>query len=280
MLVSAEELFIDATKNQYAIGAFNFYNIDTLQAIISAAEEEKAPVIVQILSSYISYLGLAPISAAALAAIRESSVPIVLHLDHANRLEDVYRAIEYGFNSVMLDVSRLSIKRNIELTKKMVNKAHPLGINTEAELGHIYRAEGLNPNKAIEGMTDYRIAARFVEQTRIDCLAPAVGSAHGTYTYEPNINFSLIEEISEKTKVYLALHGGSGIPDKMIRKAVKAGISKINVGTELKQAWVKAVKVALKDNEIEIRKILSPAREAVKKVVKKKLRLFGANNRI
>ncbi|MEW5922215.1 MAG: class II fructose-bisphosphate aldolase [Bacillota bacterium] len=281
MLTSPAELLSAARDGKYAVGAFNFHNLDIVHAILSAAEEEKAPVILQVTPTYLSHLGVASGATAALAAIQECPVPAALHLDHANTFEEIIRALCHGFNSVMIDASRFPLEKNIDLTARVVETAHAVKAYTEAELGHILGVEDLDqPDRRSGGLAAPGEAAILVSRTGVDSLAPAVGTAHGMYTSTPNIDFSRIREIADKTRVPLVLHGGSGIPDEMIREAIAAGIQKINVGTELKLAWAGAVKRVLESGETETRKIASAAREGVKEVVRQKIRLFGANGRV
>jgi len=279
MLTSPYKLLSDAEKGNYAVAAFNFYNLDTLYAVLDAAEEENAPLIVQLYSADFDILRGSPIAAAALEAIKKSSVPVALHLDHANEFKHVVQAMACGFNSVMIDASALPLEENISLTKKVVEIAHTLGVFTEAELGRIFRIGTSDAEKNNDQKADPEEALKLVQETGVDSLAPAVGTAHGIYKAEPKIDFDRIKEISEKVNIPLVLHGGSGIPDEMIRKAISNGIRKINFGTELKYAWSDAMKEGLNKGQKEIRVLCVAAREAVKEIAKAKIRLFGSNNK-
>jgi ketose-bisphosphate aldolase len=279
MLISPRILLEDAAKNNYAIGAFNFYNLDTLTAILKAAEKEQSPVIVQIYSShFLHYNNGTVIAAAALDAVRRSSVPAALHLDHSTTYECILRAIQCGFNSVMFDGSALNIKENIALTSKVREVTKTLDIFSEAELGKIYRI-GLSDDHNEFEYTTIEDAILFVNNTKIDSLAPAVGTAHGMYEKEPDINFERIADIAKAVKLPLVLHGGSGIPDKMIVKCIDCGIRKINVGTELKYTWGKETMDRLQAGEKEPITLSGYAIKAVEEIVCRKIRLFGSCNR-
>jgi len=236
MLASPRLLLADAEEYGYAVGGFNFYNLDTLFAILEAAEEELSPVILQIYSPYFSFLGTASIASAALAAIRNSSINAALHLDHANEYQIIVQALDNGFNSVMIDASHLPLKENIKITSRVVEAAHSIGVFTEAELGRIFRIGSSEDNQTNQ-LADPEESLIFVKETGVDSFAPAVGTAHGIYKNKPVINFERIKEIRSKINIPLVMHGGSTIPEDMIRQAIACGIRKINVGTELKYKW-------------------------------------------
>lgn len=278
MLASPKALMADAQRHGYAIPAFNYYNLDVLFAVLEAAEEENAPVIVQPYTAYVPFLHYEVISKASLEAIAQSKICAYLHLDHATDYAMIMRCIKADFTSVMVDGSALPIDDNIALTKSVVQVAKSVGVYTEAELGRIFRV-GVDDAAMADGDETARVedCVRMVKETGVDSLAPAVGTAHGVYTKPPKINFDRICEIRAAVDVPLVLHGGSGTPDEMIRKAIKCGISKINVGTELKYAWSTAMKEMLDKGEKEPRVCSAYAREKVKEVARKKLQLFGAS---
>ncbi|MGN1007571.1 MAG: ketose-bisphosphate aldolase [Butyricicoccus sp.] len=280
MIASPKILMADAQLRGYAIPAFNYYNLDVLFAILEAAEEEDAPVIVQPYSAYVPFLHYEVLAKASLEAIAQSKTCAYLHLDHATDYDLIMRCIKSDFGSVMVDGSALPLEENIALTKSVVQVAKSVGIYTEAELGRIFRV-GVDDDKMDDGDETARVedCVRMVEETGVDSLAPAVGTAHGVYTKPPKINFERIEQIRAAVDVPLVLHGGSGTPDEMIRHAIACGISKINVGTELKYAWSAAMKEMFNKGEKEPRICSAYAREQVKEVVKKKLRLFGTSGR-
>lgn len=264
----------------YAVPAFNYYNLDVLFAVLEAAEEENAPVIVQPYTAYVPFLHYDVLAKASLAAIAQSKVCAYLHLDHATSYDIIMRCVKDGYTSVMVDGSALPLADNIALTRSVVQVAKAVGTYTEAELGRIYRV-GVDDARMDDGDETACVedCVRLVEETDVDSLAPAVGTAHGVYTKPPKINFERIEQIRAAVDVPLVLHGGSGTPDEMIRRAIECGISKINVGTELKYAWSAAMKEMFEKGEKEPRICSAYAREKVKAVAKQKLRLFGATGR-
>lgn len=280
MICSPKIMMADAKLRGYAIPAFNFYNLDGLFAVLEAAEEEDAPVIVQPYSAYVPFLHEDALADASLAALRQSKTCAYLHLDHATDFDLIMKCIQAHYTSVMVDGSKLPLEENIALTRSVVDVAKAVGTYTEAELGRIFRVGVDEPT----GDEDDELArvedcVRMVEETGVDSLAPAVGTAHGVYTKPPKINFERIEQIRSAVDVPLVLHGGSGTPDEMIRRAIACGITKINVGTELKYAWSAAMKEMLEKGEKEPRICSAYAREKVKEVAKKKLRLFGTSGK-
>lgn len=282
MLVSGKELFQDAKKGGYAIGAFNLNNMEILQAIIEAAEEEKSPVFLQASQGGISYAGIEYIASMAKVAAEKASVPVALNLDHGTSFTQTVQCIRHGFSAVMIDGSQLPYEENIAITQKVIEIAHPNGVSVEAELGKIGGVEDdIVVDAADATFTDPAEAADFVKRTNVDALAIAIGTAHGVYKGEPKLDFKRLEEIAAATDVPLVLHGASGVSDEAIRQAVPHGISKINIDTELRIAFSKAIHevLAKNPNEIDPRKMLGPAREAMKEVVKTKMRLFGSAGR-
>lgn len=279
MLVSGKELFQAAKKGGYAVGAFNLNNMEILQAIIEAAEEENSPVFFQASQGGIKYAGIEYIAGMAKVAAEKAKVPVALNLDHGTSFTQVVQCIRHGFSAVMIDGSKHPFAENIALTQKVVEVAHPNGVSVEAELGKIGGVEDdINVSSRDATFTDPREAAEFVERTQVDALAIAIGTAHGVYKGEPKLDFDRLAEISKATDVPLVLHGASGVSDEAIRKAVPYGICKINIDTELRQAFARAIQQVLvkNPNEIDPRKMLGPARDAMKEVVKTKMRLFGS----
>lgn len=280
MYVSPKEMLADAREKHYAVAAFNFYNLDTLMAVIEAAEEEKAPVIAQIYAEHFAfYHGGGLIAKAALRIIEETKVPVCLHLDHSDSYERINYAINLGFHSVMYDGSSLPLEENIALAQKVVGQAHSKGIYTEVELGRIGRISGGELDVLYDDCTSVEEAVRLVEESGADSLAPAIGTAHGIYKTTPKLNFERLAEIKDAVNVPLVLHGGSGIPEDMIRKSIELGIAKINVGTELKYKWSSTVKEGLESGIKEPIRLGEDAKTAVKEVAKTKIRLFGSNGR-
>ncbi|HBG09697.1 MAG: class II fructose-1,6-bisphosphate aldolase [Limnochordia bacterium] len=282
MLVSGKELFQAARQGGYAVGAFNVNNMEIIQAIIEAAEEENSPVFLQASQGGIKYAGIEYIAGLAKTAAESVKVPVALNLDHGTSFTQVVQCVRHGFTAVMIDGSQHPYEENIALTQKVVEVAHPCGVSVEAELGKIGGVEDdISVDAADATFTDPQEAAEFAERTKVDALAIAIGTAHGVYKGEPKLDFDRLAKIREATDVPLVLHGASGIGDEAIRKAVSLGICKINIDTELRQAFTKAVQevVHSKPQEFDPRKLLGPAREAMKEVVRAKMRLFGSAGR-
>lgn len=279
MLVTGNELLLQAQKNKYAIGAFNVNNMEIIQAIISAAEELNSPVILQASQGGIKYAGIDYIAGLGKIAGRNANVPVALHLDHGTDFDQVMLCLRHGFTSVMIDGSRFPLKENIEFTKRVVDIAHAVGVSVEAELGKIGGTEDhITVDEREATMTDPEEARIFVEETGVDSLAIAVGTAHGVYRGEPKIDFDRIKAIRELVDVPLVLHGSSGVPEESLRRAISLGISKINIDTDVRATFAKRVKEFLLENpdEIDPRKILGPARKAMKEAIKKKIEIFGS----
>jgi fructose-bisphosphate aldolase class II len=282
VLVSGKELFQAARQGGYAVGAFNVNNMEIIQAIIEAAEEENSPVFLQASQGGIKYAGIEYIAGLAKTAAESVKVPVALNLDHGTSFTQVVQCVRHGFTAVMIDGSQHPYEENIALTQKVVEVAHPCGVSVEAELGKIGGVEDdISVDAADATFTDPQEAAEFAERTKVDALAIAIGTAHGVYKGEPKLDFDRLAKIREATDVPLVLHGASGIGDEAIRKAVSLGICKINIDTELRQAFTKAVQevVHSKPQEFDPRKLLGPAREAMKEVVRAKMRLFGSAGR-
>jgi len=281
-LVSMTEMLKKAKEGKYAVGQFNMNNLEFTQAIIEAAEEENSPVILGVSEGALKYMGLEYTVAMARAAAEKSSVPIALHLDHGSTFGIAMKVIGAGFSSVMFDGSHHSFAENVELTKKVVEVAHPMGISVEGELGTIGGTEDdLSVDEKDANLTNPKEAIEFFKATNVDALAIAVGSAHGLYKGEPKIHFDIIEAVSKEIDIPVVLHGGSGIPDEIITKAISLGIGKVNVNTENQVAMTNKLREVLAKNPevYDPRKYLGPARDAIKEVVRGKIRLFGSNGK-
>lgn len=275
MLVYSKPLVKKAEKMKYAIGAFNVFNIETTLAVVKALEDLKSPGIIQISESTLTkYLKADQLIPSVLSIIKKSKVPIALHLDHGKSIDVVKLALKSDFTSIMFDGSLLPLDKNIKLTKKVVKmvKKKNNRITVEGEIGII------GENKVHKDfLTNPEEAKLFAEETGVDMLAISIGNAHGLYKKKPNLNFRRLKEIRKVVKIPLVLHGGSGIPNDQIRKAIRYGISKINVFTELKLAFREGMKKQMKEKDP--RKILLSAKDEMEKVVKEKIRLFGSENK-
>lgn len=279
---SFKEVLTDGLKNGYAVGQFNMNNLEFMQAIIETAEEERAPVILGVSEGAMKYMNLEYTVAMAKAAAEKATVPVILHLDHGSSFEVVLKCIRAGFSSIMIDASHYPLEENIAKTKQVVEACHVLGIDVEGELGRIGGTEddlSVDEKEATLARADE--AVRLVKEAGIDALAPAIGSAHGLYIGTPKLAFDRLEEIRDAVGIPLVLHGGSGIPDEDIRKAISLGVSKINVNTENQVSFTGKIREVLNNDQkvYDPRKYLGPAREAIKETVREKIRLFGSNNR-
>lgn len=275
---TTKELEERSRAEKFGLGAFNTNNLEITKAIATALKEENSPAIMAITPSAIKYAGAKYISAIVRTAAEED-LEVAMHLDHGTSFEDVLIAIRNGFSSVMIDGSKLPFEENIALTKKVVEVARPLGISVEAELGRIFGAEEqIVVTEREASFTDPKQAKEFVEKTEIDSLAVSIGNAHGFYKGRPELDFDRLKEIEENTDCLLVLHGASGIPDEDIRTAIKLGITKINIDTEIRDAFRRGVTEFIQQNpqEIDPRKILKPAIEEMTEVVRRKVRLFGS----
>lgn len=273
-------------------------------AVAEAATEEKSPAIVALTPSAIKYGGLAYLSKIVKTAAEAAPVPMSLHLDHGEDFDTAQKCIGAGFTSVMIDGSHLKFEDNIALTKQVVNIAHPKDVSVEAELGRLAGVEESTVEEKDAMLTDPNVAAEFVEKTEVDALAVAIGTSHGAYKFktEPKLDFGRLELIKEKVDIPLVLHGASsvpswiiekaakygaqlegakGIPEDHIKKAITMGIAKINIDTDLRLAFTATVRevLAKSPKEFDPRKILGPAKEAMKEVVKAKMRLFGSSGK-
>jgi fructose-bisphosphate aldolase class II len=304
MLATNKDLLLPARKNAYAVGAFNINNLESLLAVAEAASDEKSPAIIAVTPSAIKYAGLPYLAKIARTAAESASVPMSLHLDHGENFETASKCIEAGFTSVMIDGSFLKFEENVALTKRVVDHAHPKGVSVEAELGRLAGVEESTVEEKEAVLTDPNVARDFVERTGVDALAVAIGTSHGAYKFkaEPKLDFERLKLIQKNVNVPLVLHGASsvpqwliekaskygaelagakGIPESHIKQAISLGIAKINIDTDLRLAFTATVREVLANSpkEFDPRKILGPAKEAMKEVVKGKMRLFGSSGK-
>ncbi|MDF2510718.1 MAG: fructose-bisphosphate aldolase [Herbinix sp.] len=279
MLMNMKELLDVANKNYFAVPAFNIGTGQILKAVIECCEERKAPVILAIHPSELNFQG-DHFVAGCLAAAHASKVPMAIHLDHGSKLEQILKAVHTGFTSVMIDASHYSFEENVAITKKVVELAHPLGISVEGELGTI----GTTGNDA-EGGTEEIIytkpddAVRFVEETGVDTLAIAIGTAHGIYPkdFKPELKLDLLSEIKSKVSIPLVLHGGSANPDEEIAESVKRGVNKINISSDIKDAFYQQLRITLgRDKKVrEPFELYLESIDVMKQVINQKIDLFN-----
>lgn len=281
-LVPVEDLLRKAQEGDYAVGAFNCNNMEIVQAIVAAAEKENAPVIMQASQGAIKYAGLDYITTMAKLAAGKAKVPVALHLDHGTSFEQCIQCIRAGFSSVMIDGSKLPLQENIALTRRVLEVARACGVSVEAELGKIGGTEDdISVSERDALFTDPGEADEFVRETGVGSLAVAIGTAHGQYKGVPELDFARLEKIIALVKIPIVLHGSSGVPDEAVRKAISLGVCKVNIDTNIREAFVAAARKVLEENprEIDPRKMLGPAREAATEVIRDKIRIFGSSGK-
>jgi len=307
-LVNTKEMLMKAYAGGYAVGAFNVNNMEMIQGIVSAAIEERAPLILQVSNGARKYANPIYLKAFVESAVKESNLPIALHLDHGDTYELCVSAIDDGFTSVMIDASHHSFEENIRITRKVVEYAHPRNVTVEAELGRLAGIEdGIYVSENDSAFTDPSQVEEFVERTGVDSLAIAIGTSHGVYKFkgEPKLRFDILEEVARRLPNFpIVLHGASsvlseyvdiiqnnggdlvgakGVPEEMLRKAAKMAVCKINIDSDLRMAFTAAIRKYLMENpsHFDPRQYLAPARESVKQLVKHKIRnVLGCNNKI
>ncbi|QUI24947.1 class II fructose-bisphosphate aldolase [Vallitalea pronyensis] len=279
-LVSSLPLIKKAKEKKAAIAAFNIHNLETIQAVIEGASEERAPVIIQTTPGTLRHAGIEYIGAIVKKAADMVDIPVALHVDHCPSFDTIVHCIRNHYTSVMIDGAHLDYEENVALVKRVTEMAHAVGMQVEGEIGKIGGVEDdMFVNEDEAALTVPSEAKQFVEDTGIDTLAIAIGTAHGMYKGEPKLDFERLSEIEAMVDVPLVLHGASGVPDASIKEAIKRGIAKINIATELKNPMAKAIVSTFEKNkdENDPRNYMGAAREAVKKVVKEKIRLCGSN---
>jgi fructose-bisphosphate aldolase, class II len=276
MLVTLKEILPVAQEMHFAVGAFNTANLELTEAIISAAEQMHSPVIIQTSEKAIEYAGIEQIAALVITRAKESPVPIVFHMDHGRTHDMIYSCIDGGYTSIMFDGSHLDFEENVKWTKVFVERAHKKGISVEAELGQVGGVEDYI--MAEETFTDPTMALDFVKRTHCDALAVGIGNSHGKPRPGEHLHLDLLAKIRQVVDTPLVLHGASGTPEDAIKEAIKIGVTKINIDTDLRIAFAAAEREVLKEDKkvYDPRAILTPAREAVKEVVMQKMALFGS----
>lgn len=276
-LMTTKQMLLDAQKGRYAVGAFNVENMEMVMAVIQAAQELNAPVILQTTPSTVSYAGLDCYLANVRAAAEKVSVPVVMHLDHGSSFELAMKALRTGYTSIMIDGSHESYEANIELSKRVVDACKPSNVPVEAELGKVGGKEDDRDGGKGCVYTDPVEARIFVEKTGVDSLAVAIGTAHGLYKGEPKLDFERLSEIAAVVSVPLVLHGASGVPDEMVKKSIERGVCKVNYATELRIAYSEGVKEVLgkAPETIDPKKYGALGIQKVKQFVKEKMVTCG-----
>ena len=277
MLVNMKEMLAKAQEEQYGIGFFNAVNVEMARAVIETAEEMHAPVIVGTAEVLLPAMSLERVAEYLIPMAEKACVPVAVHYDHGLTFEKCMEALKLGFTSVMYDCSTASYEDNLERVAEVVRICHGMGVTVEGELGHVGDNEGAgkleNPS---DYFTDPDIAADFVKRTGIDSLAVAVGNAHGDYRFPPKLDFERIETISRRTGLPLVLHGGSGLSDSDFRTAVQKGVCKVNIFTDIDKAGKAGVEEGLAAGAGTMMALIPYEIEAMKRVVRNKLELFGS----
>lgn len=281
MIVNAKEILLKAKKEKYAVPHFNINNLEWIRYILEECEKNNSPVILGVSEGAAKYMGGYVVVASLVKNLHNAlniTVPVAIHLDHGSSPEECVKAIVAGFTSVMYDGSKETLEENIKKTKEVVDFAKKFDVSVEAELGHIGGVEdGIIDQIAYAKLDD---CIKLCKKTNVDFLAPAIGSSHGIYEGIPKLKFELMKQISEEVDLPLVLHGGSGIPDDLIKKSIECGISKINVNTELQISWSNQVRKYLSEcNVYDPRKIIKSGESDMKNTIREKIILFNSENK-
>lgn len=307
MLVSGIEILQKANKEYYAVGAFNFVNYEMLSSIFEAANETNAPIIVQASEGAIKYLGIdMAVGMVKILSNKYPHIPVALHLDHGTTFKSCEDAVKAGFTSVMIDASHHPFDENLELTSQVVKMAHNSGVSVEAELGRLMGIEdNISVSEKDAVLINPKEAEKFVKESKVDYLAPAIGTSHGAFKFkgEPTLDFERLKEVKLLTNIPLVLHGASSIPDyvkeaflstggdlkgskgvpfSFLQESIKGGINKVNTDTDLRIAFIAEVRrVANEDNtQFDLRKFFTPGKEALRKLIVERIKILGSDNKI
>lgn len=278
MLISLTELLQNAKASNYAVGGFNVYNLEGIKAVVTAAETEHSPAILQLHPSAFQFHG-STLLVACLESAKSSRVPMLVHLDHATKAADIEWALSYGITSIMADGSQGSPSENIAFTSNMSSLARGYGAAVEAELGRLSGSEdGLSVPEYEARLTDPHMAVKFIEQTRVDALAVCIGNVHGHYHGEPKLDFERLESIQKLVTIPLVLHGASGLSDSFIHRSIDCGVRKFNVNTEVREAYLAALQTSIqKEKKPDLINVMNDAIQTMQAVVVSKLRLFRSS---
>lgn len=273
MIENMNNMLIRAKKNKYAIAHFNINNLEWTKYILEEANKLESPVILGVSESAVKYMGGYKTVVNIVEGLINDlniKIPVCLHLDHGTTIENCKKALESGFKSVMIDASKHPLEENIKITKEVVELAKKYNATVEGEIGAV---GGKNTEIIYANVND---AVKFAKETKVDALAPALGSVHGLYKDSPNINYERMKEISEKTNLPLVLHGATGLDEETLKKSIEYGTCKININTELQITWTNQIRKYLEQNKdvFDPRKIISSGEEEIKRVIKTKLEIL------
>lgn len=279
MLVKLQTVLARAQRGHYAVGAFNISNLEQLQAVVTAAEKLRSPVIINTSEKALDYSSPAVLAAMVMAVAKKSRMPIVLNLDHGHSLRAAKECLRYGWTGIMFDGSKLPYEKNVRLTAAVKTEARPYGVGVEGEIGQVkYKEDLALSTKPILATPEQ--AVDFVRRTKVDALAVGIGNSHGLPLPGEHLHFDLLKRIANAVSVPLVLHGASGTSAQNIKRAIRLGICKINIDTDLRLAFTTAVRRTLRDKKVfDPRAYLSPARDAVQATVMKKMIIFGSKGK-
>ncbi len=280
-LQSMTTILNKAQKQGYAVGAFNILDYNSMKAVVDAAEELHSPVIIQTSVKTVIFWGYAPVISWAKQLTENTSVPVAIHLDHCTDVDVIKKCIETGWTSVMIDASSKPFEENKALTRQVLDMAKPKGVSVEAELGAIVGVEDdIHVKEQDAHLADPEQAIQFCHELPVDCFAPAIGTAHGVYKGEPKISYDLIEKIAQKTGIPLALHGGTGLSEKVFHQCIALGCAKVNISTQLKYAHIDGFVNHFLENKVyNPLKPLGAQYEALKSAVIENIKLFGSEGK-
>jgi len=281
-LVNFTDMLVKARQGKYAVGAFNVLDYNSMKVVVDTARELQSPVIVQTSEKTVRFWGFRPVISWIRELTENASVPVAIHLDHCNDLNFIHDCIEAGWSSVMIDASSKPFEENLSLTQKVVNMARPKGVSVEAELGEIGGIEDdISVKEEDAHLASAKNAKIFLENVKVDCFAPAIGTAHGIYKGEPKIAFFRLKEIGELSDTPLALHGGTGLSEEVFKKCIALGCAKINISTQLKYAFIDGFVqyYQSKPDEYNPLTVLKAQYMALKQAVSENILLFGSNQK-
>lgn len=281
MLVTMNDVLIPAKAGKYGVGFFNAVNVEMARAVIETAEELRSPVMIGTAEVLLPAMPLERVAEYLIPMAEKASVPVCVHYDHGLTFDKCMQALKLGFRSIMYDCSTEEYETNAAKVAEMVRICHGMGVTVEGELGHVGDNEGSGKlDNPTDYFTDPGVAADYVRRTGVDALAIAVGNAHGDYKFPPKLDFERIETISRCTGLPLVLHGGSGLADSDFRTAVQKGICKVNIFTDIDKAGKAGVEAGIAAGEKTMMGLIPYEIEAMKRVVRNKLELFGSAGRI
>ena len=281
-LVNMTNMLIKAREGKYAVGAFNILDYNSMKVVVETAQELQSPVIVQTSEKTVRFWGVNPIVSWIKELTQNTTVPVAIHLDHCKDLSFIQNCIDAGWSSVMIDASSKPFEENLTLSKRVVEMAKPHGISVEAELGEIGGIEDdISIDEEDAHLADTKKAKIFLEKVKVDCFAPAIGTAHGIYKGVPKIAFERLEEISQLSDTPLALHGGTGLSEEVFKKCIALGCAKINISTQLKYAFIDGFMNYYQNNPTEYNPLVALRTQSntLKQAVVENILLFGSNDK-